>query len=393
MDNLNILFIIPVPLFPLGASNYNSYRRIKKLCQLNFSIILICPGISRNHQAELEDFQKVYSIKVLDRLKVGRGGGFFKHVRHILHNRNALKTYIEKSEISLIHCVNPPDLIPLIASKLAYSKKIPFLFHIADPGPESMATIFNGFKKKLFVLLSNVIEKRVIEKSSGIITVNNFLKNQIIKTRSISENNFEVVYNLPETVEINISAGAEVNNSIVYIGTLHSETIGLRFFIENYKKIKNWDKTKLFIVGDGNHKKDLMNICKSQKFDKNIVFKGHLLHQQAMQILSSSTLAIIPYQDTPLARVSLPTKLFEYIKLSKVVICPNLPGFTEVLGPDNPGLYDINNKLGVYNTIQTFFDDKMLVEKTKLLNSEIAKQFTLEKEIRKITDFYRQILN
>jgi len=109
--------------------------------------------------------------------------------------------------------------------------------------------------------------------------------------------------------------------------------------------------------------------------------------------LLSSTLAIIPYIDNPLTRVSLPTKLFQYIKLSKTVICPNLSGFTEVLGSDNPGLYDINNKLGVHDTIQTFFDDKMLVEKTKLLNSEIAKKFTLEKETRKITDLYRQILN
>jgi hypothetical protein len=91
--------------------------------------------------------------------------------------------------------------------------------------------------------------------------------------------------------------------------------------------------------------------------------------------LLSSTLAIIPYIDNPLTRVSLPTKLFEYIKLSKTVICPNLPGFTEVLGYDNLELYDINDRLGAFNTIQTFFDDKMLVEKTELLNSEIVNFF------------------
>ncbi len=75
------------------------------------------------------------------------------------------------------------------------------------------------------------------------------------------------------------------------------------------------------------------------------------------------------------------------------MICPNLSGFTEVFGSGNPGLYDINNKLGVYNTIQTFFDDKMLVKKTEILNSEIAKKFALEKEINKITNFYEKILN
>jgi len=391
-DIKNILFIIPVPLFPLGAINYPIYRSIKKLCQLNYNITLICPEISRNYQAELDAFQKIYSIKVLDRLKLGRRKGFLKHVKHILHNRNALKTFIEKSEISLIHCVNPPDLIPLIASKLAFSNKIPFLFHIADPGPESMAAIFHGFKKKLFVLLSSVIEKRVIDKSSGIITVNNFLKNQIIKTRYVSEHNFEVVYNIPDTKEVSSEESKRINNSLIYIGTLHSVT-GLDIFIENFKCLNNWKETTLFIVGDGPQKKDLKKICASSSLDKNILFKGHIEHQQAMQLLKSSTLAIIPYINNPLTWVSLPTKLFEYIKLSKTVICPNLPGFTEVLGSDNPGLYDINDRLGAFNTIQTFFDDKMLVEKTELLNSEIAKKYVLEKEINKITNLYEKILN
>ena len=108
--------------------------------------------------------------------------------------------------------------------------------------------------------------------------------------------------------------------------------------------------------------------------------------------LLSSTLAIIPYIDNPLTRVSLPTKLFEYIKLSKTVICPNLQGFTEVLGFDNPGLYNINDKLGIYNIIQAFFDDKKLIKKTELLNLEIADRFTLEKEIIKIADLYDKIL-
>ena len=146
----------------------------------NYDIILICPEISKNFQCDLEDFQNKYSIIIFDRLKVGRGKGIFKHIRYVFYNRNVLKEIMESRKFTLIHCVNPPDIIPLITSKLALRKKIPFLFHIADPAPESMATIFNGLKRRLFVLLSSVIEKRIMARSHGIITVNNFLKNQII---------------------------------------------------------------------------------------------------------------------------------------------------------------------------------------------------------------------
>jgi glycosyltransferase involved in cell wall biosynthesis len=388
----HILFIIPVPLLPLGAGNYNRYRIIKQLCKQDYDITLICPQISRDHRNELDNLQQINQIKVLDRLKLGRQKGLFKHLRYILHNRNELKSFLETNEISLIHCVNPPDLIPLISSTLALSRKIPFIFHIADPGPESMATIFSGFKRVIFALLSRSIENWIINRSSGIITVNYFLKNHIIKTRSISEHNFEVVYNIPSTNEISVEETKMINNSLIYIGTLHAVT-GLDIFIENFKCLKNWKETTLFIVGDGPQMKDLKKLSSNLALDKNIIFKGHIEHQQAMQLLNSSTLAIIPYLNNPLTRVSLPTKLFEYIKLSKTLICPNLPGFTEILGADNPGLYDINDKLGIYNTIQTFMDDQVLVKKTELLNSEIANNFVLEKEISKIKDLYGKILN
>ena len=380
-----------MPLFPLGASNYNCLRIIQGLNHLDFGITIICPEISIDYQNQSDIFQKNNSIKIFDRLKLGQRKGFLKHLRYIFYNRSILKLFIEKNETSLIHCFNPPDIIPLVASKLAKKNKTPFIFHIADPGPESMEAIFNGLKKKLFFILSSLIEKRALKRSSGVFTVNKFLKEQIIKTRNISKCNFEVIYNIPNTDDVTVEEVKLINYSLIYVGTLHNVT-GLDFFIENFKCLNDWKKTKLIIVGDGSQKEELINISKNLSLEKNIIFKGHVDYHQAMQLLKSSTLAIIPYIDNPLTRVSLPTKLFEYIKLSKTVICPNLPGFTEVLGFDNPGLYNINDKLGIYNIIQAFFDDKKLIKKTELLNLEIADRFTLEKEIIKIADLYDKIL-
>ena len=70
-----------------------------------------------------------------------------------------------------------------------------------------------------------------------------------------------------------------------------------------------------------------------------------------MKILAGSTLALMPYKDTPLTRISLPTKLFEYISMSKAVVCPNLPGVIEILGIQNNAVYDVNKKDSIYKTI------------------------------------------
>ena len=127
--------------------SYSYLRIVQGLNHLDFCITIICPEISIDYQNQSDIFQKKYSIKIFDRLKLGQRKGFIKHLRYIFYNRNILKLFIGKNQTSLIHCFNPPDIIPLIASKLAIKKKIPFIFHIADPGPESMAAIFYGFKK------------------------------------------------------------------------------------------------------------------------------------------------------------------------------------------------------------------------------------------------------
>ena len=97
-----------------------------------------------------------------------------------------------------------------------------------------------------------------------------------------------------------------------------------------------------------------------------------------MQLLKSSTLAIIPYINNPLTWVSLPTKLFEYIKLSKTVICPNLPGFAEVLGYDNPGLYDINDRLSLLRCslffeqhFKGYSNEKLIIDTMNKIKKEL----------------------
>ena len=67
---------------------------------------------------------------------------------------------------------------------------------------------------------------------------------------------------------------------------LHNVT-GLEFFIENFKCLNDWKKTKLIIVGDGSQKEELINISKNLSLEKNIIFKGHVDYHQAMQLLKS----------------------------------------------------------------------------------------------------------
>lgn len=357
----------------------------------DYKIIIVCPKIMDSQLKKVADFKNKYNLEVLDVLCLNDSIGAKKHFTSILFNRKQLKTTIEDKKPDLIHIVNPPDLVPLFASTLAIKNKIPFVFHIADPGPESMATIFSGVKKSFLVFISSIIEKIIIKRSNALITVNNALRDQIVKTRNVTGHSFKVVYNVPERITIQNSKKEIKNISMVYLGTLSSEMIGLKDFIHNYKMIEGWEGTKFNIIGSGPHKNELENICFKNNLTNQIVFKGHLNYDLAMQIVADSTLALLPYKDTPLTRIALPTKLFEYLKMSKVVVCPNLPGIIEILGINNNGIYNVKEKYAIYKTINLLLVDKSIVSNIEIKNFQTANKYTIEKEVHKIHELYNTI--
>lgn len=393
--SFKVLFVIPTPLFPLGQSNYNSFKRIKELIQYDYSIKVVCPTINKKYSKEITDFKNDFNIEVLDNFQTAGLSGLRKHLRYILFNKNQFKSIITKNKPDIIHVVNPPDLIPLVVSGVAKKNKIPLVFHVADPGPESMATIFSGIKKYIFVSISKLIEKIVINRSQSLITVNNVLKEQIKNTRRVHNNNFDVVYNVHETINLNkkLNQQIKIKNSLVYLGTLSSEMIGLKDFIHNYRKLEGWENTIFYVIGDGPHKDELKELSKKKKLYKQIQFTGHLNYSKAIELVSSATLAILPYKNTPLTRIALPTKLFEYIGSSKVVVCPDLPGLVEILGKSYPGLYNAESFNNIYKTINELFRNEKMILRIEKENFQLSKKYTLNEEVKKIHSIYSNILN
>ena len=200
-------------------------------------------------------------------------------------------------------------------------------------------------------------------------------------TRTGKGHDFKVVYNVPERINIQNSNKGRKIKSIVYIGTLSSEMIGIKDFLYNYKKIHNWQETIFNIIGSGPHKNELERICVENNLINQIVFKGHLDYNQAMQIVADSSLALLPYRDTPLTRISLPTKLFEYMNASKVIVCPNLPGIIEILGIQNQGIYDVRINDAIYDKINKLFNSKYLILETEQINYNISKKYNINEEL------------
>ena len=119
---------------------------------------------------------------------------------------------------------------------------------------------------------------------------------------------------------------------IVYVGNLGSEMLGLQKLIRLYNHIWEVTRVKFIIVGNGVIKEDLVSLVDKLNMKEAIKFTGFINHDKVLEYVKFSELCVIPYLDTPLTKVSTPTKMFEYISIGKVVVCPNYGGFSEILG-------------------------------------------------------------
>lgn len=392
---IHICFVLQVPLFPLKAGSFNCFRRALALRNLGYNVTILTSKIKgyngKNNYANVD----LNGIKVLDWLPPKIGPRFFHHLSPLLLSWPFIVVAIKKERPNILHIINPPDVIPVVVSLINRFFRIPYVFHIADPGPESILSIRNliSAEKYIFLTLSKFVEKIILHQANGVITVNEVLKRRIIKTRKyISNKPFITQYNVSSvtcnTQNIN---GLSDQNYILYIGTLSTGMLGLEALIKLFKLIWEKHSTKLYIAGDGPLKKILIREIKALQAEEYIMLLGYVEPQCIPEYLKNAKLCIIPYLDTILTRVATPTKVFEYISMGKAIVYPDFPGFIEILGTNNPGMYKSSVSGDVLRVIDNLLNDNKLRAKTEAINKKLSSKFVYRKEIEKVIDLYKEL--
>jgi len=101
---------------------------------------------------------------------------------------------------------------------------------------------------------------------------------------------------------------------------------------------------------------------------------------------------VIPYIDTILTRLATPTKLFEYLKMAKAVVLPVFPGFIEIVGSHNAGLFQAGEKNDMIEVMARLLADDQARFDLERKNKLLAAQFSFEAEMHKIFGLYQAVL-
>lgn len=131
------------------------------------------------------------------------------------------------------------------------------------------------------------------------------------------------------------------HDSVVYLGTFAKSRL-LDMILESFvivKKVR--PNAKLYLVGRGDTPEDriyLEDVAKQLNISRNIIFTGFLPIEQAWAMAAKGAVCISPIYPNFIFLQGSPTKLYEYMALSRPVIANEHPEQTIALSESGAGL-------------------------------------------------------
>jgi glycosyltransferase involved in cell wall biosynthesis len=196
--------------------------------------------------------------------------------------------------------------------------------------PELMSSRLELKESNLFIRIIGFIERLSCKLADSIITVNNTIKNNLIK-KGVDSKKIEVAYNSADEELFNgnlrktkkTKFGFQDKFIILYQGAIMKRR-GLQTLIKSIDILR--DKIPnicCIILGDGDYLFELKKLIKKLKLEDKVILKGRVPIKMVPEYIAISDICVIPFTKAPINQIGSPNKLFEYTVYKKPMIISN----------------------------------------------------------------------
>jgi glycosyltransferase involved in cell wall biosynthesis len=113
-----------------------------------------------------------------------------------------------------------------------------------------------------------------------------------------------------------------------------------------------------FVGGRPQEIAELTAQCQRLGVQELVVFVGVVNQQTVAQYLAASDILVIP--DTVTDETASPLKLFEYMAMQRVVVCPDMPALREIVGSEGAYLFERGSQTSLNQALQTLISTPAL---------------------------------
>ena len=248
-------------------------------------------------------------------------------------------------------------------------------------------------RSQQMVKLSKMFERYIFSHADVIITVSEFLKNQIVQRGGKKES----ILIVPNGIDINVFNKQVSPDSLKHkLGVSDSIIIGfvgylihwhrLDMLMEVYAKIRlKFPTTKLFFVGDGVLRNDLEIQAKSLGIESDFIITGRVDHSDVPNYINIFDVAVIPNSN----EYRSPIKMFEYMAMGKAIVAPDQPPIKAVLRDGVEGaVFQNGNADSLYSKLELILEDHEFCSNFgKKAQELVFSQYTWDIHAKTILDF------
>jgi glycosyltransferase involved in cell wall biosynthesis len=235
-------------------------------------------------------------------------------------------------------------------------------------------------------LESRAFVSKVLNKSSTIVVVSEYLKCYLIKNFDLDDKKISVVPNAG-TFRGVVRPLRSTPRNIVYAGILEPwERVDLAVASMSYV-LRIHGKAKFLVAGSGSLERNLIKLVHSLKLEDYVRFTGTISYEKIADFLAQGDIAVLPSTVDIVRKVACPIKLFDYLATGLPVVTVDGLWWSDFVMGNNVGLVADANPESFASAI-----NDLLLDPDKI-NAMSQNAVKLVKEKYNWTEMAKKLLN
>jgi glycosyltransferase involved in cell wall biosynthesis len=287
--------------------------------------------------------------------------------------------FLSVNEADAVYAVDFDTLPASYLYHLFYSK--PFVFDSHEFFTEVPELQHHPIKKWIW----EIVGKKIIPKATFSITVSESLANILSEKYKVA---FTTIRNLPtyKTIEFADILQRRKNKWVYYQGMLHKGR-GIELLIQTMIFLPEWT---LILAGEGDKSEELKSLTHYLGLEKRVIFKGMVEPSDLIHLAKEAWISINILENSSLSYYySLANKTFDYFQAWLPAIHIDFPEY-RLLAKENKSicLLDKMDPKRLAQMIEDLWMDQAFYESMVASAAEAAKQYTWEKESKKLLKLF-----
>ncbi len=224
----------------------------------------------------------------------------------------------------LIIVESPPLFNVIAAHVLAWWKRCPFLFWVADLWPES-AIQLGVLHNPLLIALSQWLEQVTYRRARTVWAVTEGMRATLMRY-GLAPERILLITNGVDTVKFQPGSqqqarcelGWDQRFTVLYAGT-HGLSHGLTSVLDAATRIQHREDIRFVFAGTGAEKADLVALARRREL-KNVVFLDAFPHEQMPLVLAAADVCLAHTRKLPIFEGMLPIKMYEAMACGRPLI-------------------------------------------------------------------------